>query len=56
MTLKGRLDRLELTRSPAKQPYAGAKELLVERFERADPETRERVIRGISEQVERAAE
>lgn len=56
MSLKGRLERLEDTRSPAKQPYTGAKELLWVRFYRSEPETKTRLLAAIRERLTRAAE
>ncbi len=51
MSLKSRLDKLQ--RTPQAEHYAWASEELVRRLERADPETRERVLRAIKEEVER---
>lgn len=53
MSVQRRLERLERTRAPA---YAGARELLQARLERADPETRARLLGAVREAVERAAE
>lgn len=51
MTIKNRLDKLEDS-TPDKHPYTGARELLQARFDRANAETRERLLRAISERVE----
>lgn len=50
MTVKGRLDKLEDS-APDRQACTGAKELLQARFDKADPETRERLLEALSERL-----
>ena len=56
MRFGARLNRLEHTRPSNDQAYAGARELLQVRIERADPETQARLLAAISKRIERAAE
>jgi hypothetical protein len=51
VSLKSRLEKLE--RTPPAHDYTWAREELIRRLERADPETRARVLKAIREKVER---
>ncbi len=55
MKLEGRVSKLEALQTLTKQPCTAARELLQARIDKADPETRERLLTAIREQLERAA-